>query len=110
MLAIVLYLMMILSQYCEDDVGSGSAKGGGELGGAGSETCDGEVGRVGIGWYGHADGGGDDGGVGAGDEDGRVSRGGVGDGDGDGITYFRAVFMLNKIPRRHCMFQYSRLA
>ena len=27
-------------------MGSGSAKGGGELGGAGSETCDGEVGRV----------------------------------------------------------------
>ena len=63
-------------------MGSGGAEGGGELGGAGSETCDGEVGRVGIGWYGHADGGGDDGGVGAGDEDGRVSRGGVGDGLG----------------------------
>ena len=55
-----------------------------ELGGAGNETRDGEVGRVGIGWDGHADRGGDDGGVGAGDEDGGVSRGGVGDGDGDG--------------------------
>ena len=41
-------------------MGSGSAKDGGELGGAGNETRDGEVGRVGIGWDGHADGGGDD--------------------------------------------------
>ena len=40
-------------------MGSGGAKGGGELGGAGNETRDGEVGGEGIGWDGHADGGGD---------------------------------------------------
>ena len=61
----------------------GGAEGGGELGGARDETCDGHVGGFGVSGDRDADWGGDNGRIGAGDQHRGICRCGIRNGDGD---------------------------